>query len=94
MARTHDLAGMTPGQLHALGIETLDMSLSAAHGDLGRASAQATQAMALFFASLSADNLDELAGSHRAPSLDREAGAALKRALAEDKTLGERVHDG
>jgi hypothetical protein len=92
MASTHDLAGMTPGQLHALGIETLDMSLGT--GDLGRASAQAAQAMALFFASLSADNLDEMAGSHRAPSLDREAGTRLKRALAEDKTLGERVHDG
>jgi hypothetical protein len=82
MARAHDLDGMTPGELHSLGIETLSMSLGTGHGDLPRAHAQAAQAMALFFASLSAENLEEPPGSHRA-------------APGEDgRALGERVRGG
>jgi hypothetical protein len=82
MARENDLEGMTPRELHDLGIETLSMSLGTGYADLDRAAAQAAQAMALFFAALSADNLEEPAGSHRAvPGEDGQ-------------TLGERVRSG
>jgi hypothetical protein len=93
MANAHDLGSMTPAGLHALGIETLSMSLGTGDGDLARATARATQAMALFFAAMSADDLAEPAGSHRASSLDREGGRRLRQAM-EDGTLGERVRDG
>lgn len=93
MADARDLAGMTPAELHAQGIEMLGASLRTGHGDLARAAAQATQAMALFFAAMSADDLAEPAGSHRASSLDREDGLRLRQAM-EDGTLGERVRDG
>ena len=71
------LGELSPAELHVRGIARLDQSLD--NADAGVQMARGVQAMAFFFASMSAANLAEPTGSHRA-------------GLGEDeRTLGERV---
>jgi hypothetical protein len=69
---------LSPAELHQRGITRLDQSLD--NADAGVQMARGVQAMAFFFASMSAANLGEPAGSHRAGP--------------DERTLGERVRGG
>jgi hypothetical protein len=74
------LTELTPAELHQRGLVRLDQSLE--RPDAADQSALAAQAMALFFASVSAAGQAGAGGSHR-------PGTA-----PEDRTLGERVRGG
>lgn len=79
--RAEWLETLTPAELHAQGLAQLEQSLSAGH-DIPRATSLGIQALALIFASMSAAEHEETAGSHRVAP-----GPA-------ERPLGERVHSG
>jgi hypothetical protein len=70
---TRPLGELTAAELHIRGIARLEQSM--ARQDPADQAALASQAMALFFASLSADNLEApAAGAHRPGAVPEAAG--------------------
>jgi len=75
------LATLNPGELHAQGLAKLEEAGRRGH-DVPQATCLGIQALAFFFASMSAQEFqEEPAGSHRAASLDPEEGRRLREAV-------------